>query len=119
MIVNAGATSSTVAVMRGDRLLYFRARPSEGDLLLPDVAHQTMMYCQDRLGGNAPERVVLAGWPAGDEAPLHELRRALGERLGCAVELIDPSRGVEFAGDALGAESPLAMAAAIGVLARG
>lgn len=118
MIVNAGATSSTVAMMRGDRLLYFRARPSEGDLPLPDVAHQTVMYCQDRLGGSAPERVVLGGWPAGDPAPLQRLREGLSERLGCRVEMIDPSRTVDFAGNALGAESPLALAAAIGVLAR-
>ena len=60
-LVNVTADYSTIAIVRGDDLIFFRNRPAEGNGNLADLVHQTTMYYEDRLGGSGFGRVILAG----------------------------------------------------------
>jgi Tfp pilus assembly PilM family ATPase len=95
LLVNTTAESQTLAIMRGETLMFFRNRPTEEDERLPDLVHQTAMYYEDRLQGAGFERVVLAGTAAsGDEA----MRRSLSERLRAPVTVMEPGHIAGFEG---------------------
>ncbi|HEY3884444.1 MAG TPA: pilus assembly protein PilM [Vicinamibacterales bacterium] len=101
LIVNVAADYATLAILRGDDLIFFRTRAStiparsgpaaatqlDGDADLADLVHQTAMYYEDRLGGRRFARVVLTGGSGRDTG--ERLRRALEERIGVAVEPLD------------------------------
>jgi type IV pilus assembly protein PilM len=95
LLVNTTQESQTLAIMRGDTLMFFRNRPVEGDEKLPDLVHQTAMYYEDRLQGAGFERVVLAGGAAwsGDS-----VRRGLSDRLHAPVTSIEPRQIAGFTG---------------------
>lgn len=85
LLVHVTSTYLTLAVVRGDELLFFRNRDgSEG---ISDLIHQTAMYYEDRLHGFGFERVLIAGGarlPGGAE----HIRRGLVERLRVNVEAV-------------------------------
>jgi type IV pilus assembly protein PilM len=88
LLVNVTPTSTTLAVVRGDRLIFYRNRGDEGDGTLADLIHQTAMYYEDRLLGRGFERVWLAGGsvvPGGPDL----VHRDLTARLGTDVEIVD------------------------------
>jgi len=91
LLVNLAPDYASIALMRGPDLLFFRSRAADADGTLADLVHQTAMYYEDRLSGAGFARVVLAGAAATRQAAeLDEMRRSLEERLGAAVETIDP-----------------------------
>lgn len=95
LLVNTTRESQTLAIMRGETLLFFRNRPVDSDETLPDLVHQTAMYYEDRLQGAGFERVMLAGAAAwsGDS-----VRRGLSERLHAPVASIEPRHMALFTG---------------------
>lgn len=91
LLVYVRSDYTSIAIVRGDVVIFYRNRPEDGEEGLPDLVHQTAMYYQDRLSGGGFTRVHLAG--AGRAPGAAETaRRGLEERLGVAVEPLDPTR---------------------------
>jgi type IV pilus assembly protein PilM len=93
LLVHVTDEDATMAILRGQHLVFFRNRAADGEASLADMVHQTAMYYEDRLSGHGFARVVLAG--AGSPAAhggqdADYLRRALEQRLGTQVDPIDP-----------------------------
>lgn len=89
LVVHVRPDYLSVAITRGDNLIFFRNRPEgDGDSLM-EVVHQTAMYYQDRLAGKGFARVLLGGTGA---TALEVARHNMEHRLGLAVEKIDTAR---------------------------
>jgi type IV pilus assembly protein PilM len=85
LLVHVTQEDATMAILRGDALVFFRNRIADGEAGLADMVHQTAMYYEDRLAGSGFGRVVLAGGgpPATQGAQDADyLRRALEEHQG-------------------------------------
>jgi hypothetical protein len=83
LLVHAASRYTTLAVLRGTDLIFFRNREEENEGTLADVVHQTAMYYEDRLKGAGFARVLIAG------AAVHgvdEIRRSLEQRLDVRIE---------------------------------
>jgi len=81
---------TSIVIMRGQDVIFFRNRPEGDEASIADLVHQTAMYYQDRLSGQRFARVLLAG--SGRVTGFEEARRSLEDRLGAAVEPVDPTR---------------------------
>ncbi len=82
---------TSIAIVRGENLIFFRNRPEGEEEPLADLVHQTTMYYQDRLAGQGFSRVLMGG--RGRAAgTLDQARRSLEERLGVPVDQIDPTK---------------------------
>ena len=117
LLVHVTGTYLTLAVMRGNTLLFFRNRGEE-EGTLADLIHQTAMYYEDRLNGGGFGRVLIAGGaqlPGGAES----VRRGLEDRLKVAVEAVDP-RNAAGLQDRIGASAELldVLAPLVGILMR-
>lgn len=90
LVVHMRPGYTSLAILRGKDLIFFRNRPDGEGETLADLVHQTAMYYQDRLSGQGFARVLLGGR---GEAPgeEEEARRSLRDRLGVTVEAIDPT----------------------------
>lgn len=86
LLVHVAGDSTSIAIMRGPHVIFFRNRANEADGTLADLVHQTGMYYEDRLSGTGFARVMLAGASEGAD----EIRRSLRDRLATPVETIDP-----------------------------
>jgi Tfp pilus assembly PilM family ATPase len=119
LLVHLAADYSTLAVVRGGDVIFFRTRPSERDEDLADLVHQTAMYHEDRLGGGGFSRVVLAGASSRGAEPAERLRRELEARIGTRVQVLD-FRGAVALRDRIAAAPELldSLAPAIGVILR-
>jgi type IV pilus assembly protein PilM len=119
LLVSVAADYATLAVVRGEDVVFFRNRSTAGEGDLPDLVHQTAMYHEDRLGGGGFARVILAGasYLGADESV--RLRRSLEERIGVAVHPIDFRPAAELA-DRIGAGPELLdlLSAPVGLLVR-
>ena len=82
-------TYTSIAIVRGEDVIFFRNRPEGDDESLTDLVHQTAMYYQDRLAGRGFSRVLLAGSGRVPGA-VDIARRDLEERLGTTVEPMGP-----------------------------
>ena len=91
LLVHVAADSSTIAIVRGSRLLFFRNRPADAEGRLSDLVHQTAMYYEDRLGGPGFSRVLVTARdvPADAATEVEQLYRGLAERAGDRVEALD------------------------------
>ena len=118
LVVHIRPDYTSIAIGRGEDLIFFRTRPEGEEESLSDVVHQTAMYYQDRLGGQGFARAVAGGStriPAGVESA----RRDVEARLGQAVEPLDPTRAAALA-DRLSvpANQVAALAPVVGMLLR-
>ena len=52
---------TSIVIMRGEHVIFFRNRPEGDETSIADLVHQTAMYYQDRLSGNGFARVFLGG----------------------------------------------------------
>lgn len=119
LLVNYTTDYVTIAVVRGQELAFFRNRAAATEAELADMVHQTAMYHEDRLGGGAFTRVVLAGaWMQGNDRA-ERLRRGIADRVGGRVESVD-FRAVAALHDRIAVNPGLldALAPAVGVLLR-
>ncbi len=119
LLVHVAPEYSTLAVVRGSDVIFFRTRASEQDEDLADLVHQTAMYHEDRLAGGGFSRVVLAGASIRGADAAERLRRQLEERVGTRVDVLD-FRGAVALRDRIAAAPELldSLAPAIGVILR-
>jgi type IV pilus assembly protein PilM len=89
LLVHLAPDYVTLAVVRGQHLVFFRNRPLGAEADLADLVHQTAMYHEDRLGGGGFARVILSGVSMTGADQAERLRRAIEERLASKVELLD------------------------------
>ena len=95
LIVHMRPSYTSLAIMRGEHVIFFRNRPEGDDESLPDLVHQTAMYYEDRLSGQGFARVLLGG--SGRVVGAVDLARSsLEERLGVLVESIDPMQAASL-----------------------
>ena len=118
LLVHVADNYITLAVVRGEHLIFIRHRSEESEGTLADLIHQTAMYYEDRLKGAGFARVWLAGTAALTGAD--SVRRDLEARLGIGVENVDPRTAAGLV-DRIGASPELtdALAPLVGVLRRG
>ena len=93
LLVNIAADYTSIALLRGPNLIFFRNRATETDGTLADLVHQSAMYYEDRLKGAGFSRVILSGASAAgaqQSSDIDELRRSLEDRLRTPVETVDP-----------------------------
>ena len=83
LLVHATPAYTTLAVLRGGDLIFFRNREEESEGTLADIVHQTAMYYEDRLKGAGFTRVLLAGGAVHD---VEAVRRSLEQRLEVRIE---------------------------------
>ena len=122
LLVHVTQEDATMAILRGESLVFFRNRIADGETGLADMVHQTAMYYEDRLAGSGFGRVVLAGGgsPATQGAQDADyLRHALEQRLGITVDAVDPRHAAALM-DRITANAELldALAPLVGLLAR-
>jgi type IV pilus assembly protein PilM len=99
LLIHVAGGYASIAILRGAHIIFFRNRAAEGDGTLSDLVHQTAMYYEDRLGGRGFDRVMLAGGTSGTTRAATELehaRRSLQDRLGRAVEPVDPRQAASL-----------------------
>lgn len=109
LVVCLAPEGTTLAILRGQQLMFYRHRAAVEAEPLSSLVHQTAMFHEDRLGGSRFSRVWVCG--ASDA-----VRREIGERLGLAAEPVDirPAANVR----AESADALDALAAGVGVLLR-
>jgi type IV pilus assembly protein PilM len=97
LLVHVTLDYTTIAIVRGPHLVFFRTRQSDTEGELADLVHQTAMYYEDRLGGAGFGRILLCGASSLDgRAGEDGIRRELETRLGTPVESIDPRQVVSL-----------------------
>jgi len=116
LIVHIRPEYTSIAIMRGNDLIFFRTRAEGDPEPLADVVHQTAMYYQDRLAGKGFARVLLGGTGA---TALEVARHNMEHRLGLSVEAIDATRIASLT-NRISAPPDLAarLASVVGVLLR-
>ena len=118
LAVHMRPSYTSIAVMRGPDLIFFRSRVEGDEDALEDVVHQTAMYYEDRLEGRGFARVLLGGVGRGGGS-VEAARRSLETRLGARVESIDPTRTAAPADRiSVTPELSAALAPLVGVLVR-
>jgi type IV pilus assembly protein PilM len=119
LLVHLTTQASTLAIVRGGRLVFYRTRLTDGQEPLVDLVHQTAMYYEDRLGGRGFARVVLSATDDALAVEPSDVRRTLEERVRGSVELVDPRRAARLGERILPSQDELVtMAAPLGVLLR-
>jgi hypothetical protein len=91
LVVHLRPDYTSIVIMRGEHVIFFRNRPEGDDASIADLVHQTAMYYLDRLSGDRFSRVFLGG-SGRVVGAVESARRSLEERLGASVEPIDPTR---------------------------
>jgi type IV pilus assembly protein PilM len=91
LVVYVQPEYTSIVILRGADVIFFRNKPEGEEEGLADLVHQTTMYYQDRLAGQGYAHAVLGGMGRTPGA-LDQARRTIEERLGIATEPIDPTQ---------------------------
>jgi type IV pilus assembly protein PilM len=122
LLVNVAPEWASMAILRGQDLVFFRSRGSETEGTLADLVHQTAMYYEDRLSGAGFGAVMLSGASTVGDGQLPDtgaLRRSLEERLGTTVSPVDPRTAAALTDRIDGSPSLLdTLAPLVGMLVR-
>ena len=113
LFVHLAAEATTLAILRGRDLMFYRHRLADEEPL-GALVHQTAMYHEDRLGGAAFSRIWFSG--GGTDA---RAREEIATRLGVPAMIVD-IRGAATIPDRIDASAELldALAAPVGILLR-
>lgn len=95
LIVHMRPEFTSIVILRGEQVIFFRNRSENDEEQLEDVVHQTSMYYQDRLNGRGFSRVLLGGIGRTPGA-VDLARRNIEEHMSTVVEPIDPTRGAQL-----------------------
>lgn len=114
LLVHLAAEATSLAILRGDRLMFYRHRTAVDEESLGSLVHQTAMYHEDRLGGGGFARVWLSGGGAATDAA----RAEVSARLNVSVGTFDiaSAAGVQDRGGSTDLADTLA--APVGILIR-
>ena len=82
LVVHLRPDYTSIVIMRGGDVIFFRNRPEGDEASIADLVHQTAMYYQDRLSGQRFARVFLGG--SGRVARRRRNRRGATSRSGLA-----------------------------------
>jgi len=93
LVLHMRPTYTSIVLMRGPDVMFFRSRAEDDAESLEEVAHQTAMYYEDRLEGRGFSRLLLGGLGQG-AGSIEGARRRLEDRFGTRVESIDPTLSV-------------------------
>jgi len=134
LLVNIAADYTSIAVLRGRNLIFFRNRAAgtDGDGTLADLVHQTAMYYEDRIEGAGFTRILLCGAGAAQAAAgssgerrsqtpeeIDQVRRSLEEFIKMPVDTIDPRTAAALTDRIVAAPALLdALAPLVGLLLR-
>jgi len=119
LLVHLAAEATTLAIMRGEQLMFYRHRVAVDQEPLSALVHQTAMYHEDRLGGRRFARVWLSGAGLKSRDALNRLHREIADRLGTEVETVDIRPAASLRGRVEPTPEVLdTLAAPIGVLVR-
>jgi type IV pilus assembly protein PilM len=118
LVIHAQPSYTSVVILRGANVIFFRNSVEGDDEGIADAVHQTTMYYQDRLTGSGFRRVLLGGMGKSAGA-LDQMRRTLVERLGTTVDMIDPTEAAALT-DRISASPEVlsSLAPLIGVMVR-
>jgi len=88
LLVCLSPEATTLAILRGNALMFYRHRSNVDDEPLGALVHQTAMYHEDRLGGSRFSRIWLCGgtYAAGG---VDRVRTEISARLDVPVETVD------------------------------
>lgn len=123
LVVHVAADYATLAIVRGQDLIFFRTKQLEAQADLADLVHQTAMYHEDRLGGGRFARVLVSGssqaLASGRAAGAQPPSQEIAERIGVPVEPLD-FRATAPMGERISVGSELldALAPAVGIVLR-
>lgn len=123
LLVHVASDYASIAILRGENLIFFRNRATDSEGTLADVVHQAAMYYEDRLQGAGFARAFLTGAASSNgrhAADAEELRRSLQDRLQRPLEMVDASRAATLT-DRITASPALldTLAPLVGLLLRG
>jgi Tfp pilus assembly PilM family ATPase len=114
LLVHLAAEATTVAILQGADLLFYRHRSAVDEEPLGALVHQTAMYHEDRLGGSRFAAILVSG---GGEAGA-SARAGIADRLGVDARVVD----IRSAANLDVPDPPLdlldALAAPVGLLVR-
>lgn len=115
LLVHLAGDATTLAILRGDALMFYRHRTAVDEETLSSLVHQTAMYHEDRLGGGSFAKV----WLSGAGATAADVAAQIRTRLNVPVETVDirPAAAVDNLPTA-SADVLDALAAPVGVLVR-
>ena len=82
LLVHLAAEATSLAILRGDQLMFYRHRTAVDEESLGSLVHQTAMYHEDRLGGGGFARVWLSGGGAATDAARAEVSARLNVSVG-------------------------------------
>jgi len=119
LLVNVASDYTSIAILRGPDLIFFRSRGADSEGTLADLVHQTAMYYEDRLQGAGFSRVMLSGASTGS-GDVEEIGSSLQLRLGTAVVTVDAREAATLADRITAAPALLdTLAPLVGLLVRG
>jgi len=87
LVVCLASEATTLAILRGQDLMFYRHRAALENEPLGALVHQTAMYHEDRLGGTSFARVVLCGAALAGGAAQFQI--GIADRLGITAEPVD------------------------------
>jgi Tfp pilus assembly PilM family ATPase len=118
LLVCLSTEATTLAILRGNDLMFYRHRGNVDDEPLGALVHQTAMYHEDRLGGSRFARIWLCGgtWAPGGA---DRVSAEISARLDVPVETVDIRRAATLRSRIDVTPNVLdALAAPVGVLVR-
>jgi type IV pilus assembly protein PilM len=118
LVVHMRPDYTSLAIMRGEHLIFFRTRMEGDEEPLIDVVHQAAMYYQDRLEGAGLTR-VFAGGASRLAGGVERARADMEARLGVGVTPLDPTEAATLTDRiTVSAEQRAALAPLVGMLLR-
>ena len=116
LLVNVASDYTSIAILRGPDLIFFRSRGADSEGRRRSIL---TAYYEDRLKGAGFSRVMLSGASTGS-GDVEEIGSSLQLRLGTAVVTVDPRQAATLA-DRITASPALldTLAPLVGLLVRG
>lgn len=115
LVVHVAPEATSLAIIGGGALKFYRHRAHADDEPLGSLVHQTAMFHEDRLGGGGFGRV----WLAGSGSRAEGARREIAARLDVPVDSVDVRAAAPIEASATATPELLdALAAPVGILLR-